>query len=58
MKDSCNRGMWVAGGIALLCLAVAGFAGAHVYFASTVSAYAIPAGYAAAVGAIGAAFGR
>ena len=50
--------MWVAGGIALLCLAVAGFAGAHVYFASTVSAYAIPAGYAAAVGAIGAAFGR
>ena len=54
LKDSCNTGMWVAGGIALLCLVVVGLAGAHAYFAVAVSAYAIGTGISATVGAIGA----
>ena len=58
LKDSCNTGMWVAGGIALLCLVVVGLAGAHAYFAVAVSGYAIGTGIGATVGAIGAFFGR
>ena len=58
LKDSCNTGMWVAGGIALLCLGVVGLAAAHVYCAVAVSGYAIGAGCVATVGAIGAFMGR
>ena len=58
LRDSCNTGMWVAGGIALLCLGVVGLATGHAYFAVAVSGYAIGAKAVAAVGAIGAFMGR
>ena len=58
LKDSCNTGMWVAGGIALLCLVVVGLAGAHAYFATVASGYAIATGIGATVGGIGAFIGR
>ena len=61
LKDSCNTGMWVAGGIALLCLVVVGLSCAHVVCAANaaaVSGYAIGAGSVAAVVAIGAFIGR
>ena len=57
LKDSCNTGMWVAGGIALLCLGAVGLAAAHAYFAAAVSGYVIGAGCVATVGAIGAYIG-
>ena len=53
IKDSCNRGMWVAGSIALLCLGVVGLSIAHVIAAPVVSGYAITAGCIATVGFIG-----
>mgnify|MGYP001125672701 CR=1 FL=1 len=50
LKDSCNTGMWVAGGIALLCLRVVSLA--SVLVAGGAAAHV--AGNFAAVGAIGA----
>ena len=58
LKDSCNTGMWVAGGIALLCVEVIGLATAHVVCATAVSGYAIGAGIGASVVATGAFLGR
>ena len=53
IKDSCNRGMWVAGAIAFFCLGVVGVSAFHVYSALIVSEYAIKTGSVAIVGAIG-----
>ena len=58
LKDSCNTGMWLAGGIASLCLVVVGLAAAHVCFAPAASVTAVGTGCVAAVGAIGAFIGK
>ena len=58
LKDSCNTGMWFAGGIAALCLVVVGLAAAHVCFAPALSVTAVGTGCVAAVGAIGGWIGK
>ena len=57
LKESCNTGLWWAGGIALLCVSVVAVAAAHTVLAPAISGVVIGVGCVAAVAAIGAGIG-